>query len=142
MTFAERGPALQSGEIDMVTLTTTWTTGREAQWRDFAAIMFYNGQGFMVRADSGFDSALDLGGTTVCVTGSTTTEHDLADFFRENGLSLETAVFEDRLAVYQAYEEARCGVVTDDTPRYRPSGMDLRARTTIGSYRMSSSRSL
>ena len=99
----------------MVTLTTTWTTGREARWGDFAAIMFYNGQGFMVRADSGFASALDLDGTTVCVTSSTTTELNLADFFRENGLSLETVVFEDRMAVYQAYEEARCDVVTDDT---------------------------
>ena len=115
MTFAERGPALQSGGTDMVTLTTTWTTGREARWGDFAAIIFYNGQGFMVRADSGFASVRDLDGTTVCVTGSTTTELNLADFFRENGLELETVVFEDRLAVYQAYEEARCDVVTDDT---------------------------
>ena len=82
MTFAERGPALQAGETDLVTLTTTWTIGREARWGDFAAIMFYNGQAFMVRRDAGFESALDLDGTTVCVTGSTTTELNLADFFR------------------------------------------------------------
>ncbi len=114
MTFAERGPALQAGETDLVTLTTTWTIGREARWGDFAAIMFYNGQAFMVRRDAGFESALDLDGTTVCVTGTTTTELNLADFFRENGLELETVVFEDRLAVYQAYEEGRCDAVTDD----------------------------
>ena len=114
MTFAQREAALKSGQIDMMTVSTTWTTGREARWGDFAAILSYNGQGFMVRADSAFDSASDLGGTTVCVTASTTTEHNLADFFRENGMSLETVTLEDRLAVYEAYEEGRCGVVTDD----------------------------
>ena len=111
---SERGPTIQSGEVDVLTRNVTWTSSRDAQWGNYTTIMFYDGQGFMVRSDSGFDSALDLDGTTACVTSGTTTELNLADFYRQNGLSLETVVFEDTASVYGAYESGRCDVTTSD----------------------------
>ncbi len=115
-TFVQRAEAMQSGkgDTDMLSMTTTWTPGRDARWGNFTVIMFYNGQGFMVRADSGYDSVLDMDGAIVCVTSSTTTELNLEEYFRENELGLETVVHEDRLAVYQAYEQGLCDAVTDD----------------------------
>ena len=67
ITAAERGPTIQSGEVDMLVRTVTWTTSRDAQWGNYAQTMFYDGQGFMVRKDSGIESALELEGATVCV---------------------------------------------------------------------------
>jgi general L-amino acid transport system substrate-binding protein len=114
ITASERGPTIQGGEVDVLTRNVTWTSTRDAQWGNYTTIMFYDGQGFMVKADSGFDSALDLDGVTACVTSGTTTELNLADFFRQNGLSLETVVFEDTASVYGAYESGRCDVTTSD----------------------------
>lgn len=111
---AERGPTIQSGEVDVLTRNVTWTSSRDAQWGNFTTVMFYDGQGFMVRADSGFKSALDLDGTTVCVTSGTTTELNLADFFRQNGMQFEPVIFEDTASVYGAYEQGRCDVTTSD----------------------------
>ena len=111
---SERGPTIQGGEVDLLTRNVTWTSTRDAQWGNYTTIMFYDGQGFMVRADSGFDSAFDLDGTTACVTSGTTTELNLADFFRQNDLTLETVVFEDTASVYGAYESGRCDIATSD----------------------------
>tara|TARA_B100001123_G_C15344544_1_gene1036400 strand:- start:21 stop:1070 length:1050 start_codon:yes stop_codon:yes gene_type:complete len=111
---AERGPTIQGGEVDVLTRNVTWTTSRDAQWGNFTNVMFYDGQGFMVRANSGFDHATDLNGITVCVTSGTTTESNLADYFRQNGFSLDTVVFEDSASVYGAYEEGRCDAATSD----------------------------
>ena len=110
----ERGPTIQSGEVDILSRNVTWTTIRDAQWGNYTVIMFYDGQGFMLRKDSKFESALDLDGSTVCVTSGTTTELNLADFFRQHGLSLEAIPFEDTPAVYSAYEQGRCDAVTAD----------------------------
>ena len=111
---SERGPTIQGGEVDVLTRNVTWTSSRDAQWGNFTTVMFYDGQGFMVRTDSGFDSAFDLDGVTACVTSGTTTELNLADFFRQNGLDLTTVVFEDTASVYGAYESGRCDVTTSD----------------------------
>lgn len=111
---AERGPTIQSGEVDVLTRNVTWTSSREAQWGNFTTVMFYDGQGFMVRADGGFKSALDLDGTTVCVTSGTTTELNLSDFFRQNNMQFDPVVFEDTASVYGAYEQGRCDVTTSD----------------------------
>ncbi len=111
---AGRGPAIQSGEVDLLVRTVTWNTSRDAQWGNFTTPMFYDGQGFMVRADSGFDSALDLDGTTVCVTSGTTNEANLIDFFSENRMEFSSVVFEDTASVYLAYERERCDAVTSD----------------------------
>ena len=113
-TFAQREAELAKGDTDVLSMTTTWTTGREAKWGNFTALMFYNGQGFMVEKDSGYDSALDLDGARVCVTGSTTTEHNLAEYFSENGMALVPVVHEARIRAYQDYENGQCDAVTDD----------------------------
>lgn len=111
---AERGPALQTREVDLVTRNMTWTSSRDAQWGNFVHVMFYDGQGMMVRADSGFTTLEDLDGATVCVTTGTTTEQNLADAFRERGLTFTAVTFEDTNAVYSAYESGRCDAATSD----------------------------
>ena len=114
ITASERGPTIQAGEVDILSRNVTWTTTRDAQWGNYTTVMFYDGQGFMVRRDSGFTSATQLDGASVCVTSGTTTELNLADFFRQNSLSLETVVFEDTASVYGAYERSRCDATTSD----------------------------
>ena len=114
LTAAERGPALQTGEIDLLSRNVTWTSSRDAQWGNFTIVMFYDGQGMLVRKDSGFTTLEDLDGATVCVTTGTTTEKNLADNFRERGLAFTAVTFEDTSAVYSAYEDSRCDAATSD----------------------------
>ncbi|NLG73917.1 MAG: amino acid ABC transporter substrate-binding protein [Chloroflexi bacterium] len=114
LSAAERGPALQTGEVDILSRNTTWSTVRDAQWGNFTWIMFYDGQGFIVPADSGITSIEDMDGATICVTSGTTTELNLADAFRQRGLDFEPVTFEDTASVYGAYEEGRCDVATSD----------------------------
>jgi general L-amino acid transport system substrate-binding protein len=114
LTAAERGPALQTGEVDLLSRNVTWTSTRDAQWGNYTWIMFYDGQGFMVREDSGVSTIEELDGATVCVTSGTTTELNLADAFRQRGLDFEAVVFEETAAVYGAYEEGRCDASTSD----------------------------
>ncbi len=114
LTAADRGPALQTAEVDLLSRNVTWTASRDAQWGNFTYIMFYDGQGFMIREDSGITSTDDFDGATVCVTSGTTTEQNLADFFRQNGMTYEAVIFEETAAVYSAYEEGRCDITTSD----------------------------
>lgn len=114
LTAAERGPALQTGEVDILSRNMTWTTTRDVQWGNFTIIMFYDGQGMLVRKDSGVETLEDLDGATVCVTTGTTTELNLADAFRGRGLSFEAVTFEDTASVYSAYEDGRCDAATSD----------------------------
>ncbi len=114
LTAAERGPALQTGEVDMLSRNCTWTSSRDAQWGNFTAVMFYDGQGMMVRQDTGFTTLEDLDGATVCVTTGTTTEKNLADNFRQRGLDFTAVTFEDTASVYSAYEDGRCDAATSD----------------------------
>jgi general L-amino acid transport system substrate-binding protein len=114
LTAADRGPALQTAEVDILSRNVTWTSSRDAQWGNFTYIMFYDGQGFMIRKDSGITSTDMFDGATVCVTSGTTTEQNLADFFRQNGMEYEAVIFEETSAVYSAYEEGRCDITTSD----------------------------
>ncbi|MGR3540387.1 MAG: transporter substrate-binding domain-containing protein, partial [Hasllibacter sp.] len=85
-----RFTALASGEVDMLARNTTWTFSRDTDLAfEFTGVNYYDGQGFMVPADLGVTSALDLDGATVCIQTGTTTELNLADFFRSNNLSYE-----------------------------------------------------
>jgi general L-amino acid transport system substrate-binding protein len=111
---ADRGPALQTGEVDIVSRNMTWTSTRDIQWGNFTQIMFYDGQGMMVRKDSGFTKLEDLNGATICVTTGTTTEKNLADAFRQLGLTFTPVTFEDTSSVYSAYEDGRCDAATSD----------------------------
>jgi len=114
LTAADRGPALQTGEVDILSRNATWTSSRDAQWGNFTIVMFYDGQGFMVPVDSGIETIEDMDGATICVTSGTTTEKNLADAFRQRGLSYEAVIFEDTASVYSAYEEGRCDATTSD----------------------------
>ena len=114
ITAAERGPTIQSGEVDMLVRTVTWTTSRDASWGNYAQTMFYDGQGFMVPAKLGVTSAYELGGAAVCVTSGTTTELNMADFFRQNGLEYNPKVFEDTDVVLESYKSGSCDVFTND----------------------------
>ena len=111
---AERGPTIQSGEVDMLVRTVTWTTSRDAQWGNYAQTMFYDGQGFIVNKSLGIESALELSGATVCVTQGTTTELNLQDFSDQNGLNITPLTFEDTDAVIAAYESGQCDAFTND----------------------------
>ena len=111
----ERFTALQSGEIDVLSRNTTWTYTRDASLGlDFTAVNFYDGQGFMVRKDLGIDSAKDLDGATVCTEQGTTTELNMADFFRKNQLSYVPVVVQKADEALSAYASGRCDVFTTD----------------------------
>ncbi len=112
--LAERGPALQSGEIDLMNLTTTWTSNRDINWGNFAPVMFYDGQGFMTYKDTGVESALELEGAAICVTSGTTTELNLADYFRQNDLDFTPTVFEQSDVAFDAYLARQCDAFTTD----------------------------
>ena len=111
---AERGPTVQSGEVDMLVRTVTWTTSRDAQWGNYAQTMFYDGQGFIVRKDLGISSALELKGASVCVTQGTTTELNLQDFSNQYNLNINALTFEDTDLVVAAYESQQCDAFTND----------------------------
>lgn len=111
----ERFTALQSGEIDVLSRNTTWTMGRDtALGLNFAGVTYYDGQGFMVRKDLGISSALELSGASVCTNTGTTTELNVADYFRANNMPYEIVAFEKADEVVQAYDAGRCDVYTTD----------------------------
>jgi len=111
----ERFTALQSGEVDMLSRNTTWTLVRDtALGLNFAGINYYDGQGFMVRKDLGVKSAMELAGAAVCVNIGTTTELNMADFFRANNMDYKPVVFEKADEVVAAYDAGRCDVYTTD----------------------------
>ncbi len=111
----ERFTALQSGEADVLIRNTTWSMARDsALGLSFAGVNFYDGQGFMVKKSLGVSSAKELNGATVCVQTGTTTELNLADFFRRNNMEYQPVVFEKAEECLQAYEAGRCDAYTTD----------------------------
>lgn len=108
--------ALQSGEIDLLSRNTTWTLTRDtANGLNFTGINFYDGQGFMVSKKLGVKSAKELSGATVCVQTGTTTELNLADYFRANKMELKPVTIEKYEEVTGAYLSGRCDAMTSDT---------------------------
>ncbi|RIK30833.1 MAG: amino acid ABC transporter substrate-binding protein [Chloroflexi bacterium] len=116
LTTADRFTAVQTGEVDVLFRNTTFTLQRDASGvgMDFLPVTFYDGQGMMVRRDSGITSLEDMDGATVCVQTGTTTELNLADNFRARGLDFTPVVLEDADRAYGAYDEGRCDGVTSD----------------------------
>ncbi len=114
ITATERGPTIQSGEVDLLVRTVTWTTSRDAQWGNYAQTMFYDGQGFLVKKSLGISSALELKDASVCVTQGTTTELNLQDFSTQNSLNIQALTFEDTDAVVAAYQGGQCDAFTND----------------------------
>lgn len=112
---SERFPVLQSGEIDVLSRNTTWTVSRDTSLGfNFVPTTFYDGQGMLVRKDSGIATLEDLAGGTVCVNAGTTTEKNLADVFRTRGIDYEPVVFAETNDVLLAYDEGRCDGWTTD----------------------------
>jgi general L-amino acid transport system substrate-binding protein len=111
----QRFTALQSGEVDLLSRTTTWTLSRDTQLGlDFTHINYFDGQGFMVAKKLGAKSAKDLNGATVCVQPGTTTELNLADYFRANRMQFKPVVIEQRDELESAFYTGRCDVYTND----------------------------
>ena len=111
----QRFTALQSGEVDLLSRNTTWTLTRDASLGlVFAGVTFYDGQGFMVPRDIGVQSASELDGAEVCVLAGTTTELNLADYFRANNMSFKPVVFEHLEEAKSAFFSGRCQVYTTD----------------------------
>jgi general L-amino acid transport system substrate-binding protein len=116
LTAKERFTALQSGEVDVLSRNTTWTMGRDtALGLKFAGVTYYDGQGFMVKKSLGVASAKELDGASVCTQTGTTTELNLADYFRANGMNYEVVAMEQNAEVLAAYEAGRCDVFTTDS---------------------------
>lgn len=110
-----RFTALASGEIDMLARNTTWTFSRDTDLKfEFVGVNYYDGQGFMVPKSLGVSSAKDLDGATVCIQTGTTTELNLADFFRVNNMSYEPVPIETNAEAQQQYLAGACDVYTTD----------------------------
>lgn len=110
-----RFTALASGEIDMLARNTTWTFSRDVDLKfTFVGVNYYDGQGFMVPKDLGVSSATELDGATVCIQTGTTTELNLADFFRSNNISYEPVPIETNAEGQQQYLAGACDVYTTD----------------------------
>jgi general L-amino acid transport system substrate-binding protein len=110
-----RFSALASGEIDMLARNTTWTFSRDVDLKfTFSGVNYYDGQGFMVKKALGVSSAKELDGATVCIQTGTTTELNLADFFKANNMSYEPVPIETNAEAQQQYLAGACDVYTTD----------------------------
>ena len=115
LTAKTRFTALQSGEIDVLTRNCTQTLGRDtALGLDFCQVNYYDGQGFLIPKKLGVKSAKELDGATVCVLPGTTTELNVADYFRSNGMKMKPVVIESTAELSKAFFAGRCDVLTSD----------------------------
>ncbi|MFZ1641699.1 MAG: amino acid ABC transporter substrate-binding protein [Candidatus Contendobacter sp.] len=115
LTAKERLTALQSGEIDVLSRNTTWTSSRDsAQGMNFAGVTYYDGQGFLVNKKLGIKNAKALDGATVCVQAGTTTELNLSDFFRANKMKFTPITYDKSDESAKSLEAGRCDVLTSD----------------------------
>ncbi len=111
----DRFTALQSGEVDVLARNTTWTSSRDSSLGlNFAGVTYYDGQGFMVRTALKVNSALELTGASVCVQQGTTTELNLADYFRGHKMQVKTVTFATANEAVKAYDAGRCDAYTTD----------------------------
>ena len=111
----DRFTALQSGEVDMLSRNTTWSASRDSQLGfNFRTVNYYDGQGFMAKKSLNVKSALELSGAAVCVQTGTTTELNLADYFKANKMDYKPVVFEKQEEADAAYDAGRCDVYTTD----------------------------
>ncbi len=114
-TGTSRFPTLQSGEVDVLIRNTTWTISRDTSLGfDFNPVTFYDGQGMMVRVDSGIETLEDMAGATICVQAGTTTEKNLADVFRALDIEFTPSVLPDNPSTTEAYAAGNCDGITTD----------------------------
>jgi len=115
LTAKERFTALQSGEIDMLARSTTWTNTRDTSLGlNFAGVNYYDGQGFLVSKSIGVKSALELDGATVCIQAGTTTELNLTDYFKANKMTYKPITYDTSGQTIEGFKSGRCDVVTSD----------------------------
>jgi len=121
-----RFPALQADEIDLLVRNTTWTLGREAFLGvQFAGILFYDGQGFMVPRRGKVRRIADLKGATICVVKGTTSEQNLADYFRAHGWTYQPLVLESVAEIRDALVSGRCQAYTSDASQLASVRMEV-----------------
>ncbi len=115
LTAKERFAALTSGEVDLLSRNTTWTQSRDTSLGiNFAGVNYYDGQGFLVSKDLGVKSAKELDGASVCITAGTTTEMNLADYFKTNGMKYNPITYDTADQVTKGFEAGRCDLITSD----------------------------
>ena len=115
LTAKDRFTALQSGEVDVLVRNTTWTSSRDTSLGlNFTGVNYYDGQGFLVRKSLKVNSALELNDAAICVQQGTTTELNLADYFRANRMKLKTVTFATADEAIKAYDSSRCDAYTTD----------------------------
>ncbi len=115
LTAKERFTALQSGEVDILSRNTTWTSSRDAAMGlNFTGVTYYDGQGFLVNKKLGVASARELDGATVCIQAGTTTELNLADYFRAHNLKFTPITYDTSDESAKSLESGRCDVLTSD----------------------------
>ncbi|WP_207887737.1 amino acid ABC transporter substrate-binding protein [Pseudomonas sp. 30_B] len=115
LTAKERFTALQSGEIDILSRNSTWTSSRDsAMGLSFVGVTYYDGQGFLVNKKLGVSSAKELDGATVCIQAGTTTELNLSDYFRSNNLKYTPITYDTSDESAKSLESGRCDVLTSD----------------------------
>jgi general L-amino acid transport system substrate-binding protein len=124
----DRLTALQSGEIDVLARTTTWTLGRDTGFGlNFTAITYFDGQGFLVRKSLNLKDLKGLDGASICVAQGTTSELNLADYFRTNGMKYEVVAYAGLDETVQAYEAGRCDAYTTDLSQLASNRTKLKA---------------
>ncbi len=115
LTAKERFTALQSGEVDMLSRNTTWTLTRDTSLGlNFTGVNYYDGQGFLVNKNLGVKSARELDGASFCIQAGTTTELNLADYFRANNMQYTPVTFDSADETAKAFDSGRCDVLTSD----------------------------
>src|SRR5438477_6667460 len=110
----DRFEPLKTGDIDLLSRNTTWTLSRDIAYGNFTAVTYYDGQGFMVHKGLKVNSALELNGASICTQTGTTTELNLADYFRANKMKYEVVAFATIDETVQAYDGGRCDAFTTD----------------------------
>jgi len=115
LTAKERFTALQSGEIDLLSRATTWTATRDTSLGlNFAGVNYYDGQGFLVSNKLGVTSAKELDGATFCIQAGTTTELNLTDYFKSNGMEYKAVTYDTSGQTIDGFKNGRCDAVTSD----------------------------
>lgn len=123
----ERFTAVQSGEVDVLVRNTTWTSSRDTEvGLNFAPVTFYDGQGFMARADSGISELEDMDGRSICVQSGTTTELNLADVLEALNIEYTPVIFDELDQLLSAYDDGQCDAWTTDKSGLASSLASLR----------------
>jgi general L-amino acid transport system substrate-binding protein len=131
LSATERFEALKSGKIDLLSRNTTWTLERDIVFGfDFAGVIYYDGQGFMTRAENGLSSALQLAAARICILKGTTSAENARRYFQQNEIPVEIMEFEERSDALAAYSSRKCDVYSADQSALAAERTQLEDRDT------------